>query len=133
MNDHLQDLAAIKKIASDWNAGWDRGDVEALLKLYEDHPTLLPQGQPAIAGKEAIRPLYQSVFKDYIIQGKGEVIAVGSSGDLGYFWSSYSLTATPKAGGEPVTSRGKSLFIVKRQVDHSWKIALLMDNSDEEA
>jgi ketosteroid isomerase-like protein len=56
---------------------------------------------------------------------------VESSGNLGYFWSSYSLTATPKVGGDPVNSKGKSLFIVKRQDDNTWKIALLMDNSDE--
>jgi uncharacterized protein (TIGR02246 family) len=130
MNNYPEDLAAINKIASDWDTGWDSGDVEALLSLYADNPILLPQGQPAIIGKDEIRLLYQSVFKDHIIQGKGEVVEVESSGNLGYFWSSYSLTATPKASGDQITSKGKSLFIVKRQDDNSWKIALLMDNSD---
>ncbi|HSB65808.1 MAG TPA: DUF4440 domain-containing protein [Anaerolineales bacterium] len=129
----IEALASIRKIAMDWDAGWESGNAGALLALYADIPTLMPQGQPAITGKDAIRRLYQSVFKDYIIKGQGEVVEVGSSGRLGYFWSSYSLTATPKAGGDQITSRGKSLFIVKRQDDHSWKIALLMDNSDEEA
>jgi len=131
MNSHIEDLAAIKKIASDWNAGWDSGNAETLLALYADNPIILPQGQPAITGKEAIRLLYQSVLKDFIIKGKGDVVEVESSGNLGYFWSSYSLTATPKVSGDPVNSKGKSLFIVKRQDDNSWKIALLMDNSDE--
>lgn len=133
MNRHIEDLAAIKKIALDWNAGWDSGNVEALLALYEDNPVLMPQGQPTIIGKDAIRLLYQSVFKDFIIKGKGKVVEVEVSGNLGYFWSSYSLTATPKASGDPITSRGKSLFIVKRQDDNSWKIARLIDNSDGEA
>ena len=132
VNRHIEDLAAIKRIALDWNAGWDSGNVEALLALYEDNPILMPQGQPAIIGKDAIRLLYQSVFKDFIIKGKGKVVEVEVSGNLGYFWSSYSLTATPKAGGDPLTSKGKSLFIVKRQDDKSWKIARLFDNSDEE-
>jgi len=133
MNSHSEDLAAIKKIASDWDTGWDSGDVEALLSLYADNPVLLPQGQPAITGKDAIRLMYQSVFKDFIINGKSEVVALEASGNLGYFWSSYSLAATPKTGGDQTTSKGKSLFILKRQEDNSWKIALLMDNSDEEA
>lgn len=132
MNRHMDDLTAIKKIALDWNTGWDSGNVEALLLLYTDHPILLPQGQPAIIGKDAIRLMYQSIFEDFIIKGKGEVVDVQSSGNLGYFWSSYSLAATPKTGGEQITSKGKSLFIVKRQDDNSWKIALLMDNSDVE-
>lgn len=132
MNRHIEDLAAIKKIALDWNTGWDCANVEALLALYEDNPILMPQGQPAIIGKDAIRLLYQSVLKDFIIKGKGEVVEVEVSGNLGYFWSSYSLTATPKAGGDPINSKGKSLFIVKRQDDSSWKIARLIDNSDGE-
>jgi hypothetical protein len=39
------------------------------------------------------------------------------------------LTATPKSGGKPSRSQGKSLFIVKRERG-VWKIARLMDNSD---
>lgn len=133
MTRHDEDLAAIKKIALDWDAFWDSGDVDALLEIYEDNPVLMPQGHPAVTGKGAIRLLYQSVFKDYIIKGKGKVVEVEVSGNLGYFWTSYSLTATPKAGGAPITSKGKSLFIVKRQGDNSWKIARLIDNSDTEA
>ncbi len=132
MNRHIEDLAAIKKIALDWNAGWESGNVEALLSLYEQNPVLMPQGQPAVFGKDAIRSLYQSVFKDFIIKGSGKVVEAEVSGNLGYFWSSYSLTATPKAGGDPIISTGKSLFIVKRQDDDSWKIARLIDNSDGE-
>ena len=132
MNRHSEDLAEIKKIASDWNAGWESGNAEALLALYEENPVLMPQGQPAVFGKDAIRLLYLSVFKDFTIKGKGKVVEVEVSGNLGYFWSSYSLTATPKAGGDPIFSKGKSLFIVKRQDDNSWKIARLIDNSDGE-
>lgn len=54
------------------------------------------------------------------------------SGDLGYFWNSYMLTATPKAGGERIKAEGKSVFIVRRQKDNSWRIARLIDNSDQE-
>ncbi len=51
------------------------------------------------------------------------------SGDWGCFWSTYRLTATPKAGGERTESEGKSLFVGKRQPGGAWKIARLMDNS----
>ena len=127
-----RDLAAIKKIAKDWRIGWNRSDVEALLSLCADDIVLMPQGQPAVIGKNAIRPMYQSLFKEYTVKGEGEVVEVGVSGDLGYFWNSYSLTATSKAGGERIISEGKSIFIVRRQADHTWKIARLIDNSDQE-
>ncbi len=54
---------------------------------------------------------------------------VEASGDWGYFWSTYKLTATPKAGGVPIESEGKSLFVVKRVPGGAWKIARLIDNS----
>ena len=130
MTRQSEDVTAIKKLAKDWNNGWDQSDTEALLSLYTTDPILMPQGQPAVMGKNAIRSLYRSLFKEFTVKGKGKVVEVEVSGDLGYFWSSYSLTAMPNAGGAKIKSKGKSLFIVKRQDDNSWKIARLMDNSD---
>jgi uncharacterized protein (TIGR02246 family) len=132
MTRQSEDIAAIEKLAKDWGAGWDRSDTDALLSLYTSDPVLMPQGQPAVTGKNAVRTLYQSLFKDYTVKGEGKVVEIEVSGDLGYFWNSYTLTATPKAGGEQIKAEGKSIFIVRRQNDNSWKIARLIDNSDQE-
>ena len=129
MNNRNDDIQAIKELAADWRSGWLAGDVEALLALYADEPVLMPQGQPAVTGKDAIRPLYQAVLNEVTIESESTLMEVEASGDWGYFWSTYKLTATPKAGGETIESEGKSLFIVKRQPDGVWKIARLMDNS----
>jgi uncharacterized protein (TIGR02246 family) len=125
------DIRAIKQLAADWRSGWLAGDTEALLSLYAEEPVLMPQGQPAIVGKDAIRPLYQAVFNEVVIRSRGVLKEVEVSGDWGYFWSTYTLTATPKTGGKPVKSRGKSVFIVKRETGGAWKIARLIDNSDD--
>jgi uncharacterized protein (TIGR02246 family) len=127
-----EDLAAIRKLAEEWSSGWGRGDTEALLSLYASNPVLMPQGQPVVTGKDAIRSLYQSFFKDFTVKGEGKVVEVEVAGDLGYFWNSYTVTATSKAGGEGIRAEGKSVFIVRRQKDNSWKIARLIDNSDQE-
>jgi len=132
MTRQSEDVTAIKKLAKDWNTGWDRGDTEVLLSLYTNEPILMPQGQPAVMGKSAIRSLYHSLFEEFTVKGKGKVVEVEVSGDLGYFLSSYTLTATPKAGGDQIKGQGKSVFIVRRQDDNSWKIARLIDNSDLE-
>ncbi len=129
MNRNSEDIAAIRKLAEDWRAGWLTGDVDALLALFTDDPVVMPWGQPVVRGKEAIRPLYKMVFKDYAIRSETTLAEVEVSGDLGYFWAGYKLRATPKAGGEAIEEEGKSLFIVRRERG-SWKIARLMDNSD---
>jgi len=65
MTRHSEDVIAITKLAKDWSAGWDSSDTEALLSLYTDDPILMPQGQPAVIGKRAIRSLYQSFFETF--------------------------------------------------------------------
>ncbi|HUX89961.1 MAG TPA: SgcJ/EcaC family oxidoreductase [Gallionellaceae bacterium] len=125
-----KDIDSIRQLAEDWRAGWFAGDAEALLSLYADDPVLMPWGQPAVFGKDAIRPLYQSVFKEYAFSSQNRVMDVEASGDWGYFWCTYRLTATPKAGGKPLEEEGKSVFIVRREQGGAWKIARLIDNSD---
>ena len=129
MTNQSKDIEAIKQLAVDWRSGWLAGDADALLALYADDPVLMPAGQPAVFGKEAIRPLYQSVLQEYAIESETKVMDVEASGDLGYFWSTYKLTATPKAGGESFKDEGKSLFVVKRE-HGCWKITRLIDNGD---
>lgn len=125
-----EDIAAIRQLAEDWRAGWLAGDVDALLALYADDPVVMPWGQPAVFGKEAIRALYEPVFRDYTIRSEERVVEVEVSGGLGYFWVSYHLRATPKGGGAPLEEDGKAVFIAKRDAGGVWKIARLIDNSD---
>lgn len=125
-----EDIDAIRQLAEDWRAGWLAGDADALVSLYADEPVLMPWGQPAVFGKDAIRSLYQPVFREYAFQSQNRVMDVEASGDLGYFWCTYALTAVPKAGGKPLEEQGKAVFIVKRAYGGAWKIARLIDNSD---
>lgn len=124
------DIAAIRQLAEDWRAGWLAGDVDALLALYADDPVVMPWGRPAVFGKEAIRALYEPVFRDYTIRSEERVMEVEVSGGLGYFWVSYHLRAAPKGGGAPLEEDGKAVFIVRRVANGVWKIARLIDNSD---
>jgi len=130
MSRRTEDIHAIQQLAADWRSGWLSGDADSLLSLYGDEPVLMPQDQPAVIGKDAIRSLYRLVLKEYDFKSEGTLMEVEASGDWGYFWSTYTLTATPKAGGKPIKSVGKSVFIVKREPGGAWKIARLMDNSD---
>jgi uncharacterized protein (TIGR02246 family) len=132
MTQRNEDIDAIKRLAKDWRSGWLAGNADLLLSLFADDPVLLPQGQPAVVGKDAIRPLYQSVLKEYTFESQSKLMDVEASGDWGYFWSTYQLKATPKAGGKPFEDEGKSVFIVKREHGGDWKIARLIDNSDRE-
>ncbi|HCO96501.1 MAG TPA: hypothetical protein DIU00_21615 [Phycisphaerales bacterium] len=104
-----------------------------------DEPVLIMSHEPAIVGKEAIRTLYQYVFENYSFSSDEnytrmidvEEMEVEIDGDLGYIWSRYSSTETPKAGGDTIEDHGNQVHIVKRQRDGSWKFALLIATFDQ--
>ncbi len=125
-----EDIEAIRQLAEDWRSGWLKGDVDLLLSLYGPDPVVMPQDAPAVRGRDAIRSLYQAVLTEYEFKSEGALVEIEASGDWGYFWSTYTLTATPKAGGRAISSSGKSVFIVRREPVGAWKIARLIDNSD---
>ncbi|MHC4724437.1 MAG: YybH family protein [Planctomycetota bacterium] len=101
-----EDIAAIKQLAEDWRGGWLAGDAERLLSLLSDEPVLIMSSEDPIIGKEAIRTLYQYVFENYTFTSdenytrtsEVEQMEVEVDGDLGYIWSRYTNTETPKAG-----------------------------------
>ena len=128
---HAEDAVAIERITKDWSTAWHAGDWAGVVALYTDDAVLMPENQPAVIGKEAIRSLYRSVFNEFTFTGSGATQEVEVAGDWGFFRSTYTMVATPKAGGEPIEDVGKWLVIVRRQPDGSWKIARLIANSDQ--
>lgn len=139
MSKQPEDIAAIKQLAEDWRAGWLSGDHETLLALLSDEPVLIMSSEDPIIGKEAIRELYQYVFENYTFASDEnytrttdvEQMEVEVDGDLGYIWSKYTNTETPKAGGETIEDHGQSVSIVRRQHDGSWKFARLIINRSQ--
>ncbi|MEE8586821.1 MAG: hypothetical protein V3T83_18425 [Acidobacteriota bacterium] len=60
-----------------------------------------------------------------------EGLEVEVAGDWAFDRGTYTITLTPKAGGEPVfEDEAKYLTITKRQPDGSWKIYRTISNSD---
>jgi uncharacterized protein (TIGR02246 family) len=131
MSKQPEDIAAIKQLAEDWRAGWLSGDPETLLALLSDEPVLIMSSQDSIIGKEAIRTLHQYVFENYTFTSDVEQMEVEVDGDLGYIWSKYTNTETPKAGGETIEDHGQAVSIVRRQHDGSWKFARLIINRSQ--
>ncbi len=127
-----EDVEAIRQLVQCWHNGWQNSDIDALLVLFTDDPVLMPQGQPAVRGTEAIRALYETFFETYTVTGECTVEDIEVSGDLGYIWVSYILTAMPKVAGESINGNSKSVFIVRRQANNTWKIARLIDNSNQQ-
>jgi len=83
----------------------------------------MPPDTPARIGKEEIREKMKPLFDQFIIKIPITSKEIRVAGDLAFSRGTYTLSTTPKAGGEATRVTGKYLTILERQADGSWKIA----------
>lgn len=100
-----------------------KGDLDAAVALYEPHATFVLDSGEVITGQAAIREVARSyiALKPKFTQ---EVKALLSGeGDLALTSSTWSVTGTD-AEGKPFTGKGKSMEVVRRQADGTWRFVI---------
>lgn len=119
------DITAINEVMNQYAIGCNTGDFEFWMSLWADDGTQLPPNTPARVGKAQIRegmgPLFDGMYLEITIHSLEETKVYG---DLGLTRCTYTLKATPKAGGAEIVVEpdGKALTLYERQSDGSWKI-----------
>ena len=127
--DTTADEAALRAADDAVNHACDLGD-ETVAALYAEDAVLLPEGEPVVRGREAIREYFRSSIAANRKAGEcGPQIlsdrAVGVSGDLG--WSSGAGKDIGPGGA--ITWSGKYLS-VSRKVNGKWLYIRDTWNSD---
>ena len=117
------DIAAIKECGNLYALALNTGDLELWLSLHTDDVAKMGPDEPAIFGNEALRAKMEPVFDNFTFEMTINSEETQVDGDLGYDRGTYTLSITPKAGGETISVMpdGKFLTIWKRQPDGSWK------------
>jgi uncharacterized protein (TIGR02246 family) len=122
----LRQLADTRKAIADDYVHWVEAaktkNVDAIVDMYTDDATVLPEEKEAATGKSAIRALYTDWFAqpDKLEGQKFENINSVQEGDLLIDSTRYSGTLLKD--GKEVAFRGKRLVIWKRQFHGPWKI-----------
>jgi uncharacterized protein (TIGR02246 family) len=127
----LQSFAtAVDKIYTEYAASLEAGDSDRWIKLWAEDGIQLPPDFPAIIGRDNIKAGLDSEIDlfTYDMDIKTEQVRV--AGNQGFAWGNYTLTITPKDGGEPIPVDGKYLTIFEKQPDGSWKIYRDIFNSN---
>jgi uncharacterized protein (TIGR02246 family) len=125
------DERAIRALVDQEVAAANKGDVDVLLGLWtEDAVRMQPNG-PAVVGKEALEAQYRSIFEYVTIEYAVILEEVVAAGEWGFGRGTYTVTATPRAGGEPSEDHGKFIDIYRRLPDGTWKYARHIWNSDQ--
>ena len=107
-----------------WVDAFSRGDVDALLALYEDDAVLLAQpGAPLAHGTDAIRgalEAFLSLGATFEVQHT-DVVA---GGDLAILYSVWTLRGGADPEGDPIDMSGQTTDVVRRQPDGTWLFAI---------
>jgi uncharacterized protein (TIGR02246 family) len=106
------------------------GDLEAWLSSFAEDAIVMAPNLPAVTNKLAIRQWYAPYFEQFHLHEEVDQREVEVAGDWAYIRAHWIWTLTPKNGGEAVIDIGKSIWILRRQPDGSWKIARAIYNSD---
>ena len=120
-----EDIAAIEEVLNQYAVSSNAGDLELWLSLHADDVVKMGPDAPAIFGKEELRANFTPAFDNFNTNCVIYPEETQVSGDLGFARGTYSISITPKAGGETIMLMpdGKYLTICKRQADGSWKIS----------
>lgn len=128
-----QDEAAITEFNKHYLKAINDGDSATLASLTTPEHIMIAPGRPPLVGKEANDAANARVAQMFKIDETWAPEETFISGDLAYQRGTFTVTATPKAGGTTRNTRGTFLRIYKRQPDGNWRMVRDMFNSDQPA
>jgi uncharacterized protein (TIGR02246 family) len=116
------DASDVSRVRDDWLRSFRQKDVDAAVAMYADDAAFLPPDGQVIAGRAAIRNLYQTVAATYnsdlILRSR----RTEYSGDLAYDSGDFSETLTTISNGTAQKSAGQYLVEFRRDALGHWRI-----------
>ena len=117
------DIAAIEGLMDLYALAMTTGDLDIWMSLYTDDTVKMMPDVPAVFGKEALRASMQPLFDNFTFEEMDIFdLEIQLVGDYAFSRCNFTVTMTPKAGGEPVYMDAKDMSIMQRQADGSWKL-----------
>ncbi|HSR68729.1 MAG TPA: DUF4440 domain-containing protein [Acidobacteriota bacterium] len=122
---------ALDAVNSQFAEAFNNHDPDALVGLYSEDATLMPQGAPAAQGSEAIRQFFADLFasaspSDMTLTIQKLEIHGQVAVDVGQF----SMNLNPPGQDEPVLEEGKYVVVWKQDEGGAWKLYIDIFNSN---
>jgi uncharacterized protein (TIGR02246 family) len=124
-------VAAISAFNEKYLKALNEGDATALSALTDEDHIMIAPGRTPTVGKAANDTANARAFKDFSVDEKWVPIETVVDHDLAYQRGTFTVVATPKAGGAARTTHGNFLRIYRRQADGSWLMTRDMFGSDQ--
>jgi uncharacterized protein (TIGR02246 family) len=127
---HQADVRALDHVREAHIAALNDGDVNAWVGAFTADGVQMPPNAPANLGQERIRAWSQAFLAPFQVIFALAVDEVHVAGDWAFERGSYTITLTPKTGGEPMQDIGKYITVYKRQPSGAWGMASDIWNSN---
>jgi uncharacterized protein (TIGR02246 family) len=124
------DIIAIEEVLNQYAVAVSTGDLDLFISIHTDDAVNMGPDAPATFGKEELRASVKPLFDNFTSEMTLYPEEAQADGDLGFARGTYTLSTTPKNGGEASFTDGKYLTVCKRQADGSWKISRECYNSN---
>lgn len=97
-------------------------DVEGVASYWSDDAVIIPEGQPMVEGKTAIRAFVRSSFQipGFRIHWVSDKVTFSPDGKLAYMHGR-NTTTVPGANGALVTLAGRGITIWRLEPDGQWR------------
>lgn len=117
--------ANLLRLDKAWAAAAAARDVDKIVSFWADDATVIPPGQPTVAGKEALRQFVVQTLAlpGFSITWETKDFVVAASGDMAYGLATNRITLND-AQGHPVTERARALTVWRKGADGNWKCAV---------
>ena len=124
------DTAPVAEVRNKYVAAFNAGDAAGVAALFAEDAVSLPDHHAALLGRAAIESYMRDTFAQFttnitVTPGDTEVV-----GDIGHEHGAFTVTMTPKSGGNPMTETGKYLVVLKRGSDGRWLVHHDIDNTN---
>ena len=100
---------------------FNRNDEDLCDEFYTEDALVLLAARRPLQGREEIKAAMKHYAGAKLT--RLDPIVVSGNGDLGYYAARYEFEA-PSGSGSSAKETGKSLVVLKRQADGSWKVAV---------
>jgi ketosteroid isomerase-like protein len=116
------DTAGVVEAYNQRMAGIEGDNMEQWLDAHASNVRFSGPDGPDMVGKEAIQAWGKPFFDDFIMRFNETREELRVAGDLAFIRYRFDGQVIPKAGGDPIESRGRGLLILQRDEGGTWKI-----------
>lgn len=129
--DTQADVTAIRAALQEAGAAHAAGDAGRWAGLFTTDGVLLPEGAPAVTGRDSLTAWIGTLYNANNVTMTIEADEIEVAGNWAFSRDRFSGTLTPKAGGASVPMVGKEIVIWRREADGGWKAARVIFNSNQ--